>query len=168
MQVVRRAYPVEVYTATHHIVGTYDPIGSITTAINTPGTTCFPVADATFAPLVPGSPLRPISVPRLTVNKAQILFVAFLDDTAAEDMTLFPRAERIIVYMPGFVLRGEFHLGAEDQVSDFADVVRGSFQPMTDVTIVPLCEIQANLRAEHDLLMVNIRAMQHYHVEDAS
>ncbi|MBN1642083.1 MAG: hypothetical protein JXA09_12690 [Anaerolineae bacterium] len=165
MEVRRRSYPVDLYTATHHVAGVYDPIGSFAIAINAPDTICFSLADATFAPLLRGAPLRAISVPRLTVNKAQILFITFQDDTVQQESAILRRVERTIVYMPGFVLRGGLHLGAEDQINDVFDTLHGDFQPLTEATIYPLREIQADLRREHDLVMINTRAIQHYHPE---
>jgi hypothetical protein len=165
MEIRRRSYPVELFTATHRVFGVYDPIGSFLIAANAPDTICFSLADATFAPLQPDAPLRPIHVPRLTVNKAQILFITFGDDTVREESSILRRVERAIVYMPGFVLRGGFHLGAEDQIADFLDRLRGDFQPLSEVTIFPLNEVDGGIEREHDLVMVNIRAIQHYHPE---
>jgi hypothetical protein len=165
MEITRRSYPVQVITTTHAITGIYQPIGNFMVAINNPDSTCLPLSEATFTPLATGAPLRSITVPEATVNKRDILFVCFPDDTVQRELNMFKRVARLIAYTPAFVLRAEFHLGAEDQVGEMLDTLRGQFQPLTDVTIFPLLELQVSLDRQHDLVVINSQAITIYHAE---
>ena len=73
-----------------------------------------------------------------------------------------------IIYLPHFVVRGEFHLGTEDRFHDALDAWRGQFQPVTSATLYPLDEIQGSVRKTHDLMIVNTSAIQLYHPERQS
>ena len=163
MEITRRSYPVQVLTSTHEITGNYQPIGQFMNAINNPASTCFPLDGATYLPLAPGVTLRSISVPQLTVIKPDIQFICFQDDTLQNELHMLQRVARMIVYTPAFALRGEVHLGAEDQLHDMLDTLRGQFQPLTDATIFPLHETRASVKRQQALIVVNTRAIQLYH-----
>lgn len=165
MEITRRSYPVQVFTATHQAEGLYQPIGNMMTIVNDQEVICFELRDATLTPLAAGAALRPIAVPRLVVNKKDILFVAMMDDTLRKELNMLRRVERIIAYLPSFVLRGEFHLGAEQQLSDMLDTLPGVFQPITAATLFPLIETPVRVQRDHDLVVLNTRAIQFYHAE---
>jgi hypothetical protein len=163
MEITRRSYPVQVFTATHRIEGIFEPVGNFMNAINNPESTCFPMSNATFTPLASGKALRSISVPEVVVNKADIVYVCFQDDTVQKEMNIFKRVARMVVYTPGFAVRGDFHLGVEDQTRDMLDTLRGQFQPLTDVTVFPLIEAQVSIDRQHDLILLNTQKVQLYH-----
>ncbi len=166
MEIERRAYPIKVYTATHEVKGIHTPIGNFLTAINNEGV-CFEMTDVTYTPLSPNAALRPISVPQAILHKDEILFIAFEEEGVAEDLTMLKRVDRLIVYTASFVLRGEMHLGAEDQVRDLLDTIRGRFQPLTEATIFPVVETQVSVASDYDLLLLNSTNIQLYHPENA-
>jgi hypothetical protein len=163
MEITRQAYPVQVLTATHEVTGTYQPIGQFMNAINNPGSTCFPLHEASYTPLATGVTLRSISVPQLTVGKNDIQFICFQDDTLKNELHMLKRVARMILYTPAFALRGEVHLGVEDQPHDMLDTLRGQFQPLTDATIFPLHETRASVKRQHSLIVVNTQAIHLYH-----
>lgn len=168
MVVTRRWYRVEVLTAMFSLQGTYAPVGRMLDALNREGTVSFVMSDVSLTPLAPGASLRTISVPALTLNKHEILFFAFEEGTALEEMTLRKRVERAILYVPHFVIRGGFHLGTEDRFHDVLDAWRGQFQPITSATLYPLDEIRGTIRKSHELIIVNTGAIQLYHPERPS
>jgi hypothetical protein len=168
MVVTRRWYRIEVFTSTFSLEGTYAPVGRMLDALNREGNVSFVMSDVSFTPLAPGTSLRTISVPSMTLNKDQILFFAFEEGADLEDLMLRRRVERAILYVPHFVLRGEFHLGTEDRFHDVLDAWRGQFQPITSATLYPLDEIRGAVRKAHDLVIVNTGAIQLYHPERPS
>jgi hypothetical protein len=166
MEIERRAYPVKVYTATHEVRGIHTPIGNLLTAINNEGV-CFEMTDVTYTPLAPNAVLRPISVPQAVLHQDEILFIAFEEEGIAEDLTMLKRVDRLIIYTASFVLRGEMHLGAEDQIRDMLDTIRGRFQPLTEATIFPVVETQVRVSPDCDLVLLNTTSIQFYHPENA-
>jgi len=168
MVVTRRWYRVEVFTDAYALQGTYAPVGRMLDALNREGNVSFVMSDVSFTPLDPGASLRTISVPALTLNKDQILFFTFEEGSALEEMMLRRRVERSIVYVPRFVIRGQFHLGTEDRFHDVLDAWRGQFQPITSATLYPLDEMRGSVRKTHDLIIVNTGAIQLYHPERPS
>lgn len=166
MEIERRAYPIKVYTATHEVRGIHKPIGNLLTAINNEGI-CFEMTDVTYTPLSPNAALRPISVPQAILHKDEILFIAFEEESVAEDLTMLKRVERLIIYTASFVLRGDMHLGAEDQVRDLLDSIRGRFQPLTEATVFPVVETQTRVEPDYDLVLLNTTRIQLYHPENA-
>jgi hypothetical protein len=168
MEIPKRLYQVRVYTATHVIEGMHQPAGSFMNAINEADNVCFAVNDATFQPLSAQSMLRPTTVPEAVVNKYDILFICFSDDTLQNEINMLRRVERVIAYTPAFALRGDFHLGAEAQTRDMVDTFRGQFQPLTDVTIFPLIETNVSIPRNESMVIVNARAIPLYHPEVTS
>jgi hypothetical protein len=168
MAVTRRWYRVQVFTGTYSLEGTYAPIGRLIDALNREGNVSFVMSDVSFTPLDPGASLRTINVPALTLNKNEILFFAFEEETGVDELMLRKRVERAIVYLPHFVVRGEFHLGTEDRYHDVLDAWRGQFQPITSVTLYPLSEMRGSVPKTHDLIMLNTNAIQLYHPEKPS
>ena len=168
MEIPKRLYPVQVYTATHVIEGEHQPVGSFMNAINEADNVCFAVNEATFTPLAAQTMLRPVSVPEVVVNKHNILFICLLDDTLQGELNMLKRVQRVIAYTSAFALRGDFHLGAEAQTRDMVDTFRGEFQPLTDVTIFPLIETRVNIVREQSMVIVNALAIQIYHPEVTS
>jgi hypothetical protein len=168
MVVTRRWYRVEVLTRTYRLQGTYAPIGRMLDALNRQENVSFVMSDVSFTPLSPSASLRTISVPALTLSKNEILLFTFEERAAPEELMMRKRTERAIVYLPHFVVRGDFHLGTEDRFHDVLDAWRGQFQPITSATLYPLDEMRGALRKTHDLIILNTSAIQHYHPESPS
>ena len=168
MQIQRKSYPVELYTATHKIEGIYQPVGHLLDDINSADKVTIPLSDATFTPLIPNARLRPVSVPIVGVSRSEILFVYFQDEKSVEDLRLLKRTEPAILYTASFALRGDIHLGAEQQFRDMFDTMRGHFQALTDVTIFPLIETKVSVPRQAKLLLFDITKLLLYHPEITS
>jgi hypothetical protein len=168
MVVTRRWYRVQVWTETYSLQGTYAPVGRLLDALNRQENVSFIMSDVSFVPLAPDTPLRTINVPALTLNKHEILLFTFEEGVTVEELMLRQRVERAIVYLPHFVVRGEFHLGTEDRFHDVLDAWRGQFQPITSVTLYPLGKVPGVTQRVHDLIILNTSAVQAYHPESAS
>jgi hypothetical protein len=168
MEITRRSYPVDLYTAAFKVEGIYQPIGNLLDDMNRTDIKCIPLSDATFTALDPRSPLRSVSVPQVVVSKEDLLFLCFKDENTVDEFRMLPRAERIISYTSAFALRGDFHLGAEQQVRDMLDTMRGRFQPVTDVTVFPLFETKVTIPRERRLAVLDIQAVQMYHAQVTS
>ncbi len=163
MDIPRRLYPVDILTPTHKVEGSLRPIGSLMNALNDPELGFLYLEKATISPL--RSALRPVVVPEMVVNKRDLLFIHFLDDSILEELRMFKRTERAVVYTQSFALCGDFHLGAEQQFRDMLDTMKGDFQPLTDVDIFPLFQVRTSVPRKSDLLLINIQAVKMYHPE---
>ena len=168
MQIERKSYPVELYTATHKIEGTYQPIGHLIDDINHEDKVTIPLLDATFSPLAPSTRMRPVSVPTVSVSRSEVLFCYFKEEKVADELRMLRRTEPAILYTASFALRGDMHLGAEQQFRDMFDTMRGHFQVLTDVTIFPLIETKVNVPRQARLLLFDITKVLLYHPEVAS
>ncbi len=165
MDIPRRSYQVDILTATYKVEGSLRPIGSLMNALNDPELGFLYMAEATISPLAAHPALRPVVVPEVVVNKSDLLFIHFLDDSINEELRMFKRTERAVVYTQSFALRGDFHLGAEQQFRDMLDTMKGDFQPMTDVSIFPLFQTRVSVPRESDLILINIKAVKMYYSE---
>jgi hypothetical protein len=168
MEIARRSLTVALFTSTRRIEGIYQPIGEILTDLNTTERRCVPISNARIAPLDPGSTLRPMSLPQAIVPKEDILFFSFKDQSIVDELRLFPRPEKVVIYTPTFALRGVVHLGMEQPVQDMLDTMRGRFHPLTDVTIFPLLKTRAAAPRAQKLVLLNVDAVQLYHPDIAS
>ena len=167
MQVPRRSYAVQLFTATRRITGTYQAIGRYLEDLNNESRGFVLLVDATFTPLSPASSLPTVSVPELLVSKEDLLLVCFEEPQAQEELRLLQRTERMILYVAGFAVRGDVHLGAEQQMGDMFDATKARFQPLTDVTVFPLTQTQAAPPREQPFLLLNVGAIELYHAEIA-
>jgi len=168
MQIERKSYPVELYTATHKFEGTYQPIGHLIDDINDADKVTIPLLDATFSPLASDARMRPVSVPAVSVSRDEVLFVYFKEEQVADELRMLKRTEPAILYTASFALRGDVHIGAEQQFRDMFDTMRGHFQALTDVTIFPLIETQVSVPRQAKLLLFDITNVLLYHPEVTS
>ncbi len=163
MPVARPTFHVEMYTTSRKIEGDYQPSGALFADINAPDKKFFFLLQATVSPLLPDSVFRPVTVPELDVNKNDVLLFFFHDRSVIEQIPLLKRIIQTIVYTPMFALRGDFHLGAEQHPKDMFDTMKGSFQVMTDTTIVPLAPMQIQPPSEQSMIIINTLTMQLYY-----
>jgi hypothetical protein len=163
MEIARQVYPIELYTHTRQFAGTFEPVGALMNDINDPEKGDFSLAEATFTSLDPASQLGTVAVPQVIVRKHDVIFFYFRDKSAHEKFRLMTRTEQIIVHTATFAIKGDFHLGAEQNVRDMFDTMRGDFQAMTDVTIFPLIECKLAIPHEIDLIMVNSENILFYY-----
>jgi hypothetical protein len=168
MEITRRSYLVDLFTATHKIEGVFQPVGDILISLNNAEQAYVPLSEATFTPLDPESPLRPASVPQVVVSKEDLIFACLRDEDVVEEIRMLRRVERIIVYTAAFALRGEFHLGVEQRIPDMLDTMRGHLQPITDVTVFPLIQTKVAIPRKQRLVLLNTHAVQMYHPETTS
>jgi len=164
MQAIKQSYPIEVFTATRYIKGIFEPTGALLAYINDPDNVAFYLTKATFTLLEPTPHFRPVTVPELMVCRNDILFFYFEQaEEVLEKLRLLKRVEQMIVYTPAFAIRGDFHLGAEQQPRDMFDTMKGDLQAMTDVTLFPLIRAQVQVPSEQKLIFINKQAIQLYH-----
>jgi len=163
MDIRRPKYPVELFTHSRHFIGTFEPLGALLDDINDPNRGDFYLTQATFTPLDPASPFKPVSMPEVVVRKHDVIFLFFKDKSAHTTFRLLTRTEQVIVYTTLFAAKGEFHLGAEQRVRDMFDTMRGDYQAMTDVTIFPLIPTRVAMPREVDLILINTKNILFYH-----
>ena len=97
-----------------------------------------------------------------------MLFVYFKEEKVADELRMLRRTEPAILYTASFALRGDIHLGAEQQFRDMFDTMRGHFQALTDVTIFPLVETKVTVPRQARLIMFDITSVVLYHPEIVS
>ena len=166
MEIQRPTYPIEIFTATRKVEGVFHPVGHVIDAVNDRERLGFYLTEATLTPLSSTSSLRPLAVPEAVVSKKEILFFRFKEKEQIRDLRMLQRVARMVVYTPAFALRGDFHLGGEQQPRDMFDTMKGNFQPLTDATIFPLIPTQVEYPRATELIFVNTQAVQMYHPEN--
>lgn len=160
---LRRKYPTRIYTTDLIIEGRLEPLGHLLDDFNDPSKTGFLIHDVHISPLVAGSDLGPFALKQVTANKMDfhLAYIAGADDRA--EQTLMRRTEQMIVYTSRFVIRGDFHMGGETRLRDFADGLLGDFLPASDVVIYPLFQPSIAIPRNLELVLVNKQRIQLYH-----
>ncbi len=162
---LRRSYPVEIFTTSFKIEGQLEPIGHLMDALNDPERDSMLIRQATVSPLSSGGPLSSLALEEMVLSKSDALFIYLADEQDRSALSLLKRVERVIVYLPLFVIRADFHLGGETRVRDMLDSLTGTFLPITDVAIFPLFAPQVAVPTRRDLLLINKKQITFYHAE---
>jgi hypothetical protein len=161
----RKSYPVEVFTNSFKVEGQLEPIGHLMDALNNPGRDSMLIRQVTVSSLSASAPLSSFVLEEIVLGKNDTLFIYLADEKDRSALSLLKRVERMIVYLPLFVIRADFHLGGETRFRDMLDTLPGTFLPMTDATIFPLFAPQVAVPSHRDLLLINKRQITLYHAE---
>ncbi|MGQ9628098.1 MAG: hypothetical protein ACUVV0_14485 [Anaerolineae bacterium] len=168
MDVIRppqKLYPAEIYTSTFKIEGEIEPFGRLIDVLNDPGRSFVIVHRVTISPLYITNPMKPITVPEISLDKRDILFLNLKSREDREEIRLLTNIQRIIAYMPQFILRANFHLGEEVRIRDMMDAMTATFFGITDVTLFPTFSPKTKIPEKHELLLVNKNFIHTYHSE---
>ncbi len=161
--VPRRRYPVRIYTSELILDGQLEPIGHLLDDLNDSSKTGFLLHDAHIAPLVADSDLRPFALQKVTVDKTDFHLIYLSDADNRDGLTLMKRTELMIVYTSRFVVRGNFHMGGETRLRDFADGLISTFLGASEATVYPLFQPSVAIPKNYPLLLINKRQIRLYH-----
>ena len=161
----QKLYPAEIYTSTFKLEGEIEPLGRLIDVLNDERRQYVVVRRVTMTPLHAASPMRTITVPEMSLNSLDVVFLSLKSAEDRAEIRLLPNIERIIAYTPLFILRANFHLGGEIRVRDMIDAMRATFFPITEVTLFPTFNPKAQLPSQYDFLIANKNFMHIYHIE---
>jgi hypothetical protein len=161
----RKSYPVEIFTNSFKIEGQLEPVGQLMDALNDPGRDSVLMRQVTVSSLSAGDPLSPFALEEIVLSKSDFLFIYLTDEEDRSALNLLKRVERMIVYLPLFVIRADFHLGGETRFRDMLDTLTGTFLPITDASIFPLFAPEVAVSSRRDLLLINKKQITLYHAE---
>ena len=163
IMLTRKLYRCEVFTEAFKIMGKLEPTGEILTALGDRQRTCIPVHDAEIVPVPAQSPLGPLAVPELIINKDNVTMVALLDAADYDDIRLQTSVTVLTAYTPAFAIQAEFHLGGELRVRDFIDGLAYDFVPVTNAKLFPLISSRMKLTDSLPFVILNTNAITMYH-----
>ena len=157
-------YPAQSVTTGFHIQGTMETIGPVTDYLNDVNRPHLPFLDVTVSPLTPG-PIGQVTRSQIIVPKTDVVAI-YLDDSGGRaSISLLRRVERAILYLPGLVCRGEFHLGADTRWQDALSLMPGDFFGVTAATVFPLITLPGPFPRQADLVILNRRHVQMMHLD---
>lgn len=161
----RKSYPVEMFTASFKIEGQLEPIGRLIDALNDPNRDSILIRQATVSSFSASSPLNSFALEEIVLSKSDSLFIYLTNEEDRSSLSPLKRVERIIAYLPFFVIRADFHLGSETRFRDLLDTLPGTFLPITGVAIFPLFSPKVAVPSHRDLLLINKKQITLYHTE---
>jgi hypothetical protein len=166
LQVTREQHDVQVLGQRFQYVGRMEPIGRAMDYFNDASRTTFTIYDVEVFPLGSKGPLKTISRPQIVANSSELGLIYFLDSEYREQVNVLRNFDRVIVYTPHAILRGNFHRGAETSLAELFDMLQGSFLAMTEVSVFPLVQLPTLFPQQADLLVVNRSFVSLYHPEE--
>lgn len=162
----RKSYPVEIFTNSFKVEGQLEPVGRLMDALNSPDGDSMLIRQVTVSSLSVSGPLSSFTLEEIVLSKNDIFFIDLTDQEDRSALSLLKRVERVIVYLPLFVIRADFHLGGETRFRDMLDTLSGTFLPVTDVAIFPLFAPKVAVPSHRDLLLINKKQITLYHAEE--
>ncbi len=134
MDVILTPHRVEIFTASYHVSGELHMRGAPGLFLNDHAYPVFTLVGGVIRPLADGSQVEAIDVPECHVPKASIEVIG-LPGIDMKDMQLMPSVRRLVCLTDTYVVRGEFHTGAESGPADLFYFAGGPFFPATNVEI---------------------------------
>jgi hypothetical protein len=161
----RKSYPVEIFTNSFKVEGQLELVGRLMDALNSPDSDSMLIRQVTVSSLSASGPLSSLALEEIVLSKNDTLFVYLTNEEDRSALNLLKRVDRVIVYLPLFVIRADFHLGGETRFRDMLDTLSGTFLPITDAAIFPLFAPQVAVPSRRDLLLINKKQITFYHAE---
>jgi hypothetical protein len=134
-------------------------------ALDDPDSDSMLIRQATVSPFSASGPLSSFALEEIILSKNDTSFVYLTDEEDRSALRLLKRVKRMIVYLPFFVIRADFHLGGETRFRDMFDTLSGTFLPITDAAIFPLFAPKVTVPSHRDLLLINKKQITLYHAE---
>ena len=144
-------------------VGKLEPVGIIIDYLNDLDRITYPLFDVQVHRLIPGGSFPGVTRPEITVARSEVGLLYLPDPEYRSKIQVIKNSERVIVYTPHVVCRGNFHLGAETRLRDLLSLMTGVFLVMTDASVFPLSTLPAPFPQKADLLILNRDYVTAYH-----
>ncbi len=161
-------YRSETITRDYLLRGKFQPIGPMQTFLNDESRRFAQFKEPVLAPFSSENPLGKLNPPVVMVRKDDIVAISILDQEGIEAAQLFATKHKMIVYTPRFVIKGHFHMGADDIPLDVLSSSKSDFIGVTETTIYPLQTIQNMPQVESKMMFINRRSVRFYHLLDES
>jgi len=156
-------YTVQLLTPSFQFGGQLEVIGSLLDYLNDSVRDALILHQAHVAPLQPGSAMREVNRPQISVRKREVVFLHFTDPEAQSEARLLARKEPYIIYTTLAVLRGDVHLPAETRIHDLMATMSGDFLSVTNSSLFMLAQLPTPLPEKGGFLLVGQRHIQFYH-----
>jgi hypothetical protein len=134
MDVILTPHRVEIFTASYHLSGELPMRGTPGLFLNDHVYPVFTVVGSLIRPMAQGAEVAPLDVPECFVPKETIEVVG-LPDIDMKEMHLMPSIRRLVCLTETYMVKGEFHTGAESGPADLFYFAGGPFFPATNVEI---------------------------------
>jgi hypothetical protein len=158
-----KAMPVTVLLPGFQARCTLQVFGVVQTFINDEQKGVFPLRQVTLHGLEVGNPAVSMELDELHVPKDRCQAIAFETMLSQEQTGLMPRTERLVAYTSHYAIQGDFHMGADTQISDLIDSVRVNFLGVTNAQFFPLFRSQAAITPQAPLVYIYRKGVQMYH-----
>ncbi|MHB8627145.1 MAG: hypothetical protein ACYDBJ_22695 [Aggregatilineales bacterium] len=156
-------FPVTLFAANFQARGMVRSPGVLQTFLNDEQRSTLVVYNADVIGFEPTNPAARVSVPELIVRKVSCQIVAFDRRPPPDQYTLLPHTEPAAIYTDQFIVEGNFHMGADARLTDFADTSLQQFIVASDARIYPLFQPRAALVPGAPLIAVHKSAIRFYH-----
>ncbi len=156
-------YAVQILTSSFQLNGELEVVGDLMGFLIGPTRDAFPLRQAHLAPIGPGSSLRPMDLPQISVRRREVVFLHLADPAAKESMRLMSRADPLILYTPLAIIRGNVHVSAETRLDDFMSTMTHPLIALTEARLFMLTQAGSGFPAECDMLLVGRPYVQMYY-----
>ena len=166
-QIELPVYQSQVIARDYLLSGGFQPIGPMLPFLNDAGRRFIQFKDATLNALDADNPLAKLQPSAVMLNKDDIVAVSILDPAGFEAAQLFATKHKVIVYSDRFVIKGDLHMGADDQPLDILSSSNHDFMGMTGTTLYPLKASRSTPRPNAQLMLIHRKNILFYHLADA-
>ncbi len=159
--VQQRQYPVEIVSEHYLFAATLEPIGQMMTFLNDPERRTYQLKKVTATNLDPGGTLDRFQAEALYLRRDEMAAIRLLEPVTTQTVPLMPKADRLRVFLPRFVVQATFHRGLDSRLNDIFDM-HGVWTPATDAHIFHLQTPRHSIFQEAHTLLVNKRLIRFY------
>jgi len=165
MDIILAPHRVELFTASYHLSGELHMPGQPGVFINESAHLVFTLVGGLIQPLAQGAQTGRTKVTRCYAPKESIEVVG-LPGIDMTDLALMPSTRRLTCFTETYVVRGDFHTGAESGPGDVFYFTAGPFFPATDVEIRAVKPAPAELGGTYPLAYVHRDAVRVLYSQD--
>ncbi|NDJ53342.1 MAG: hypothetical protein GYB68_09700 [Chloroflexi bacterium] len=145
---------VQIFTSDHVIIGDFTVVGRPEVFINDQNFISMRLKNVTLTPINPGTPVGDITTPALHVPKKSVQLMV-IGDFGPDSLRMLPQLMTSVLFTDTYTIRGTFHIGSDWKLQDFFYTMPGPFFPMTDVEILPLRDVVADVSGQAELAFIN-------------
>jgi hypothetical protein len=157
------SFEIRIYTPWYALTGRSESSNSFLGWINNATKQTLELADVEGMCLDPAALLANFAQPLIVLPKPQIVAVELLSSEAIASVSLDERAEKVILYLGRFVIQAHMHPSGHMPVTNYFNVMSGSFFPVSRVRLYPMVPTR-KLPADDAFLMILNRAyVDFYH-----
>lgn len=156
-------FPVTLFTANFQARGALHSPGVLQTFLNDEQRPTLTFYNADVIGFEATNPAARVSVPELIARKVACQVIAFDRRPPSDQYTLLPHVEPAAMYTDQFLIEGNFHMGADARLADFADTALQQFIIASDARIYPLFQPRASLVGGAPVIAVHKATIRFYH-----